>query len=236
MSVAKARIEAEGPESTILEAARRVFHRQGMAGARMQEIAAEAGLNQALLHYYFRSKDKLFSAVFQQDVRRLLQLQARIFEEQDDVFELIARFVAVQIEFLQKHPYLPGFVLGEWGRCPEHHAEEELELRKELNQQFRQLLKKARQEGRIRPIDPVQLMVNMLSLCMHPFIAKPLIMSTQGMDEAAFERFIERRKSEVSAFILSSLRPESEISVADLKSPTKPARSPAAFPPKKTKK
>ena len=198
----------DGPskEERILAAARCVFHRSGHSGARMQEIAEEAGVNQALLHYYFRSKDKLFHAVFEEDVFQLLQAQRQLLTSGGDLFAVIRAFVHQHISFLQAHPYLPGFVLGEIMQQPER-LDAITEQKKVLGllSAFSQLVEAAEAEGLIHPTDPSQLMTNLMALSMHPFIARPMIQRSHQLDDAAFERFVEERKNQLPEFIIRGI-------------------------------
>src|SRR5918997_7044366 len=93
-------------EERILDAARAVFVRHGTAGARMQEIAQEAGVNQALLHYYFRSKDRLAEAVFRQVAGRLLPTVFEILGSDLSIEEKVERFVSLYIDTLSRSPFL----------------------------------------------------------------------------------------------------------------------------------
>jgi len=196
----------KSPEVLILDAARTVFHLRGMDGARMQEIAETAGLNQALLHYYFRSKEKLFTAVFEQDFKAMLAVHSAVIEKGGDLFDHIRFFVRAKITFLQEHPYLPQFVLmelkrhpGLWETCMGH------KRKQGYAQAVQKLVKDAEHRGLIRQTDPVQLMTNIISLCTHPFLARPMIMNSHGMGELEFDRFLESRKTEVADFIIAAI-------------------------------
>src|ERR1043165_4381438 len=94
-------------EGRILTAAQRVFIRRGTAGARMQEIAHEADVNQALLHYYFRSKERLAQAVFQQMAARLFPALIQTLASDLSIDAKIDRLVAIYIENLTGNPFLP---------------------------------------------------------------------------------------------------------------------------------
>ena len=92
-------------EQRILEAARAVFLRHGTAGARMQEIAAEAGVNQALVHYYFRTKERLSAAVFQQVASRIFPALAKTLGAEIPIDEKIDRLIAIYLDNLSRSPY-----------------------------------------------------------------------------------------------------------------------------------
>src|SRR5881394_2478863 len=93
-------------ESRILDAAHRVFVRRGTAGARMQDIADEAGVNKALLHYYFRSKEKLFEKIFTELSQHFFPKLVKIFESDESLFRKIELFVAEYIDQMRQTPYL----------------------------------------------------------------------------------------------------------------------------------
>src|SRR3712207_6432967 len=95
-------------EQRILDAARAVFVRRGTAGARMQEIAEEAGVNQALLHYYFRSKDRLAEAVFRQVAGRLLPSVLELLGSDAPIEDKVERFVHLYLDAFVRSPFLPG--------------------------------------------------------------------------------------------------------------------------------
>ncbi len=202
-------------ERRILDAARKVFMRRGTAGARMQEIAEEAGVNQALLHYYFRSKDGLSEAVFREAAGRLIPAVACVLESGDSLEQKVEQFVHLYIDTVRKTPFLPGYILAEM-----HHHPERLPalaakvaggspsaragvVRDRLDAELR-----ARAAaGTMRPIDAEQFLVNVLALCVFPFVARPMLSVVFGLDEPAFERFLDERRAELPGFIFNALRP-----------------------------
>src|SRR5438552_407184 len=94
-------------EQRILDAAHAVFVRRGTAGARMQEIAAEAGVNQALLHYYFRSKDRLAHAAFERAAGDLLPAVLKMLGSDAELEVKVRRVVEIELDHLSRAPYLP---------------------------------------------------------------------------------------------------------------------------------
>lgn len=202
-------------EQRILDAARAVFVRRGTAGARMQEIAAEAGVNQALLHYYFRSKERLSTAVFEQFAARLFPALIQTLDGDASIDEKIERFVALYLDNLMRNPFLPGYLLSEL-----HHHPQRIEqvlagvLGARPGQVLPPLFRKlalqidARvKSGGMRPIAVEQFVVNLISLCIFPFAARPMLSIVFGMDDAAFAHFIDRRRTELPAFLRNALRP-----------------------------
>ena len=202
-------------EAKILDAARSVFIRRGTAGARMQEIAAEAGVNQALLHYYFRSKDQLSAAVFGQMASRLFPALLQTLASDQSLHAKIDQIVAIYHENLTRNPFLPGYVLSEL-----HHHPERIQMvldkiggvdpRQAIAPAFLRLneqLKAEVEAGRMRPITAREFVVNLVSLCIFPFAARPMLSLMLGLDDEAFPTFIAERQRTLAAFYKNALRP-----------------------------
>ena len=106
-------------EERILEAAKKVFHCKGYDGARMQEIADEAGVNKSLVHYYYRNKDNLFQAVFEDAFSRLIAKLNEIFFSELSFTAKIETFIGYYVIFLSQNSYLPLFILNGLYKEPE---------------------------------------------------------------------------------------------------------------------
>lgn len=202
-------------EQRILEAARLVFVRRGTAGARMQEIAAEAGVNQALLHYYFRSKERLAEAVFRQVAGRVLPTVFEALGSDLPLEEKVERVVTVYLDAFSSSPFLPGYILSELHHHPERArqlfasaagAAPNLIAVPILRKLGTQIDSRVR-DGSMRRIAPEQFAINLISLCVFPFAARPFLTIAFGLDETAFAGFIEQRKRELAGFVLNALRP-----------------------------
>jgi TetR/AcrR family transcriptional regulator len=194
-------------EQVILQAARKIFTRKGLTGARMQDIADQAGFNKALVHYYFTSKDKLFDLVFEQEFSNLFSSLAMIVSSDLPLFEKIEKIISLDIERLSQFPGLPIFVLNEMSRNPEVilkrlkkiPVEKVLEVfQKQINAEIR--------KGTIKKISAEQLFINIQSLCIFPFIARPMIKGLMQMDEKMYMAMIRKRKTEVAQFIISAIK------------------------------
>ncbi|MCX6318947.1 MAG: TetR/AcrR family transcriptional regulator [Bacteroidetes bacterium] len=201
------RKKEEQTSEKILAAARKVFTTQGMAGARMQDIADEAGINKALLHYYYKDKDKLFETVFLQEAQKFFPKINAIFNSDLPLFEKIEKFVAEYIDEMVDNPYLPWFVMNEINRDPErfmYHIWGKNNLPKpaKLLEQIELEVK----AGRIRRIHPMHLLMNMISMTIFPFIGKPMFTRNLGITGKQFNEIMEQRKKEIPAFIMSALK------------------------------
>lgn len=193
-------------ENQILEAAKKVFLEKGMAGARMQEIADAAGINKSLLHYYYRSKDKLFLAVFRFAVLQFLPGIQEMITSDIHFEEKIRRFVHRYIDILLENPFVPMFIIQEIQRDPDRLFNAFVDAGIKPDEILRQF-KKAVDDDEIRDIDPRDLVVNLLSLCIFPVAAKPVMqrLLTNG-DSDVYREFIEKRKKTVPEFILNAIR------------------------------
>ena len=196
----------ESTEEQILDAAKNVFQSKGMDGARMQEIADEAGINKAMLHYYYRSKQLLFEAVFTNAFSLLAPQLNVILNDDSSLEDKIKNFSFNYTSFMMKHPYLPNFIIQELNR------NEDFIIKLKENTGFPNLKKfKAKvdseiSQGLINPIDADQLFVNIIALNIFPFLGKPLVKAFTDKDEKTYKEFVERRKIEVANFIINAIK------------------------------
>jgi TetR/AcrR family transcriptional regulator len=193
-------------EQTILQAAKKIFIQKGMEGARMQEIADEAGMNKALLHYYFRSKDKLFEAIFNEAILKIVPNIMEMMKSDLPLFTKIEIFTGNYIDAFIENPFVPGFIMHELSRDPSRIVM--MVKNAGINPQpFFDQIKKESELGNIIPVDPHHLIVNMLAMCIFPFVATPILMSVLfQQDYAAYAKFIHQRKKEVPEFIINAIK------------------------------
>jgi AcrR family transcriptional regulator len=196
----------ENKEKQILDAAKNIFQSKGMDGARMQEIANKAGINKAMLHYYYRSKQLLFEAVFKNAFSLLAPQLNAILNDDSSIEDKIKNFTSNYISFIIKHPYLPSFIIQDLNRKPD------FILKLKENKEFPNLKKFKKQvaleveKGIIKPISAEQLFINILALNIFPFVAKPLIMAFTNTDKKDFKQLMIDRKTEVSNFIINAIK------------------------------
>ena len=198
-------IKVDSTEERILEAAKKVFIRKGMYGARMQEIADEAGINKALLHYYFRSKNKLFEAIFQEAFHEFAPNAFGILKGDMPFEEKIQLFVSNYIDLISKNPFLPIFIISEINQNPDRlgHITNMMGV---IRQEIGKEIKIKVSTGEYRNIDPVQLLSNVVAMTLFPFLAKPIIQGAFGYSDEDFRKFLEERKKLIPDIILSYLK------------------------------
>jgi TetR/AcrR family transcriptional regulator len=197
-------------EKAILEAALKVFTEKGFAATRMEHIAKEAKINRALLHYYFRSKDKMFDLIFAQRIGEFLSgIVQQIFSEKP-LQQKIEGIVAHEINMLSEHPHLPIFIFQELAQNPNRiveHAKKVGAHPGELLKRFSSQVNAEVKKGTIRKVEPSHLLMSIMSMAIYPFIAKPIIKAMLQLDDEEFKKLMKKRKEEVSDFIFKSLRP-----------------------------
>jgi len=194
-------------ETAILNAAKSIFERKGMDGARMQEIADAAGINKALLHYYYRNKQLLFEAVFKSAFLILAPQLNKVLNSNASLNDKIKGFTKNYISFIIKHPYLPNFIISELNRSPEFFQKFISEEHFPNIEKFKQQVTKNVKEGKIIPIKAEQLFINIMALNVFPFIAAPLIKGFLAItNNNDYIQLMEERTTEVSNFIINALK------------------------------
>ncbi|MBC7887392.1 MAG: TetR/AcrR family transcriptional regulator [Ferruginibacter sp.] len=194
-------------EEAILQVARKAFTQKGLSGARMQDIADEAGINKALVHYYFETKEKLFALIFEQEFGKFFSNLALVISSEIPLFEKIEQMVKLDIERLSQFPDLPLFVLNEVSHNPARMVKRLKQMGvKDMLGSFQKQIDGEIKNGTIKSIRAEQLLINIQSLSIFPFIAKPMIKNVFQINEKDFQEMIEVRKKEVSLFIIDALK------------------------------
>jgi AcrR family transcriptional regulator len=172
----------------------------------MQDIADEAGINKAMLHYYFKNKDQLFQMVFKEKVKELVGIVFSSIPKNADLESMIRIFVHHYISFLSKTPELPLFVLNEVYRHPDLLDDVFTPILPPVIIQFATELEKEIKAGKVRQIPIHHLIMNMLSLSIFPIIAKPIIKKFMLPDEKLFMQMLEERKNIVVDTLFNDLK------------------------------
>jgi TetR/AcrR family transcriptional regulator len=198
-------------EQKIFAAALEVFSEHGRAAARMQDIASRAGINKALVHYYFRSKDKLYEEVFDYLVERYFSLIGDAIVEAETFEDTLRTFIDMLLDIMQENPQLPRFMLREMSsgspvfiqRMRDIIVSHQLETPRVFIRQFRKAI--ARKE--IAPLDPVQTLFSLLGACFYFFVAHPIVSAIAPDIETHRKQFIARRKKELFSLFYHGLQP-----------------------------
>jgi AcrR family transcriptional regulator len=193
-------------EEKIFEAARIVFQKKGFAGARMQEIANEAGINKAMLHYCFKNKQSLFEAVFMKAFSQLAPQVNLIFSSNESIFDKIKQFTNSYISFVIDHPFLPQFIIQEMNNNPEF----VIQFLNNANRPNPSLMMTQIEHeiaaGIIKPIPPKQLLMDIFSLTVFPFAAQTMVKGMFHISEIEFNQMMEERKTSIAELIINSIK------------------------------
>jgi len=197
-------------EQMILETAERLFLRKGYAMTSTTEIAREVGCNQALVHYYFRTKDRLFEAIFEKKVRLFVSTLLQVTNEEVSFEEKLKKRIEAHFDIIRANPRIPFLFFNELTTNPERlkaFIGKIQEIPKSVINKIDSELQSEIQKGNIRPMKTFDLIVTIVALNVALFISSPVIRAATGVSDEEFNEMIERRKKENVLIILRSLKP-----------------------------
>jgi len=197
----------DSTEQRIFDAAHELFVLKGMDGAKMQEIADKAGINKALLHYYYRSKEKLYEMVAKAVINRAVPVIRDLVESDYPLEEKIGRFIDFYIELISRNPFIPLFIINELNKHPDRFFETILPKDLPKPQIFFRQVEEEIAKGKLRPVTPQHVLVNIVAMCVFPFVAKPMIRIVLGLDQQEIKAFLAERKEEVKSFVFQAIKP-----------------------------
>jgi TetR/AcrR family transcriptional regulator len=201
---------ASDTKTRILDAADEIFVRRGIDGARMQEIADQAGVNKALLHYHFRSKADLARAVWLRIASSFVPGILQMMASDLPLDEKIDQFVDEYHRRLTRHPYLLPYVISEAARHPDlidnFYSPERREAARRMIDKLREQIDDVVTARRIAPVSAEQFFITLAGSCLYPFAARPMISEALGLSAAKFDGFMERRRRELPAFLKRALQ------------------------------
>lgn len=194
-------------EDRILSAAEEVFHEKGYDGARMQEIADKASINKGLLHYYFKTKDVLFDAIFSMALKRMVSNIHSILAMELPLEEKIELIIDGYMNILLKNSALPRFVINELNKDADRFITKHLSSNaSSIFTSFDASVNKEIAAGSIRQINSKHLFMNMISMIIFPFVGRPMIQVIVGLENKEFQLLMQERREAIKSFIKMSLR------------------------------
>jgi TetR/AcrR family transcriptional regulator len=197
-------------EQKIMRAATEVFLEKGKDGARMQQIADRAGINKALLHYYFRSKDKLFEQVFRQEFKFILSNIVQVLSITDDFKEFLRQFVRNYLQAIIPRRNLIRFIIWEIPKMQPHLVQYFFETFREHGYTENPVIlriKKAIDEGQIKSVDPIQFLMSFLGMCIFPIMAAPILQHILSEVDINHPDFIEQRVEGILDLVWNGIKP-----------------------------
>lgn len=201
----------EGTETEILikETAKLIFFTKGHISASTKEIAKEAGVNRALIHYYFRSRDFLFNMVLEEAMRGLTGKIAEILGSELDLRTKIKTFLDAFIDHTLQYPYLETFLVTEMAKNPEKMKELHPKNTDEIKALIGKQLEQEIAQKKLLPISVNHFMANLMSMCNYPLIGKPILQTVFGFEDEQYKAFLVERKKVVYQTIFNEVYPES---------------------------
>lgn len=205
--VSKKKIDAT-TEEKIKEAARKIFTQKGYAATRTRDIAEEAGLNLALLNYYFRSKEKLFDIIMLETLQQfMVGMKSLLSTESTTVDEKITTIVSNYIDMLIKQPNMPLFIFSEIKANPKKLISKMGIKDFLMTSQFLKQFKEGVKANKIEPIDPLHFIMNILGLTVFPFIASPILQNIGNKNLEEFNELMQERKKLIPQWIQAMIKP-----------------------------
>jgi AcrR family transcriptional regulator len=199
-------------EKLIKDKAKNLFFKKGFLNATTQEIANEAGVNRALIHYYFRSREQMLEILLDETLREKKDRVRSILSSDLSFREKIANYIDVVVDHGLKYPYLDNFLVSEMARHPEKVkifcAKDPLRSSDLIRSQLDREVKK----GKLASISAEHFMVNLISLCNYPLLARSVIQTVHGMSDAAYRKFLVERKRIIYHTIFNEEMPEFALS------------------------
>ena len=202
-------------EEFILKTAMDVFVEKGWHGAKTQEIADRAGINKAMLHYYFRSKEKLYERILEIVLTKYFKQLNEIFKTEDDLELVLRSFIDKYLDILNKNSKVPLFMVRELAaggktinrvikKCHE-------DGRLKFPAEFLRILQEEKDKGNIAEVDPVQFMLTLIGSCVYFFIAKPVFKAFLNQPaDLDSDAFLEQRKEALFNILYYGLKPRGE--------------------------
>lgn len=196
------KIEADiSTEEKIKEAARKVFTQKGYAATRTRDIAKEAGLNLALLNYYFRSKEKLFEIIMTEKMQQFFGVMEPILNNAETTIEeKIENIVSKYLDTLTKNPDLPLFVLSAIRTSPVHF----IKIMGKASNLVKSVLIKQIQE-KVPGRNPVHFLFNIMGLCVFPFVMNPVLQSLGVLNAKMFSQMMKERRTLIPVWVKAML-------------------------------
>jgi TetR/AcrR family transcriptional regulator len=195
-------------EKLIKQKAKILFFQKGLLNATTQEIADEAGVNRALIHYYFRSRELMLEALLDETLQEKRDRVRGVLTSDLPFRGKIANYIDTIVDYGLKYPYLDNFIISETARRPEKVKLFCAKDRFRSSDLIREALEHEIKKGKIAPISAEHFMVNLISLCNYPLLAKSVIQTIHGLTDTAYRKFLLERKHIIFRTIFDEDMPE----------------------------
>ncbi len=205
-------MSTEPMELRIREVAQRLFFEQGFAATSTTQIANEVGCTQALVHYYYRTKENLFRQIFIEQIEAAFNVISRSLAGDQSFDSFLEKAISMYFDALMANPRLPHFVLEELVSNPERRKYLRENFVKKptyaiIYMQFEARVKAEQQAGRLAKVDPFDIMISVASLTVFTFVMLPMYQDLLARTDEQVQEFIRHRKKEITRLVIQGLKP-----------------------------
>jgi len=196
-------------EEKIIKAAAEVFMEKGRDGARMQQIADLAGINKSLLHYYFRSKEKLFSKVFHLEIPKIISNVFEAYDDSEDFKVFLESFISKYIDNIYPRKNMMRFLLWVNDKTKQEIATifvDSFSKRGFKRNPLVARIEKAIETGQIRPLEPSNFAMSVIGMCIFPIVGGPIVEKIFPGTKVNDKKYIEKRKKEIFNLIWNGIK------------------------------
>ncbi|MFH6983903.1 TetR/AcrR family transcriptional regulator [Marinoscillum luteum] len=197
-------------EKLIKDKAKVLFFQKGYLNATTQEIADEAGVNRALIHYYFRSREQMMDTLLDEALVEKKEKVRKILTADLPFREKIANYIETMVDHGLTYPYLDNFIISETARYPDKVrafcSRDSIKSTDLIQEQLEEEIA----AGRMVPISPQDFMVNLAALCNYPILAKPVLKTIYGMTDTTYREFLNERKQTIYMTLFGERIPQTQ--------------------------
>lgn len=185
----------------ILLAAKEVFIEKGKDGARMQEIADRAGVNKAMLFYYYTNKDLLYKEILKTNISQIFIHVQKIFISEIDPKKKIEQVVSAYFNFISENRDLPKLILREIASGGDNIKEVIMDIKKnvpfDIPHNIIAMINESIKKNQFRKIDPQQTVISIVGMCLIYFIGKPILDAIFELEDDKEKQFLTKRKKSI---------------------------------------
>lgn len=198
-------------EKRILWVAERLFLEKGFSGTSTTEIAKSVGCNQALIHYYFRTKEKLFWDVFAPKMEQVVEYLDAPLNDDVDFLQKISNIIEFYFNMLELDERLAPFIVNElimhpsrWDMFRKRFLRNE--SRSSAFDRFEKMVEEEVAKGTVRDVLAIDLLLDIMALTISAFIVAPLGFASSECGSGARKEYLERRKEDVKTLVVNGIR------------------------------
>ena len=191
----------------ILLIARDLFIQNGYNSTSIRDIATASGTNVAMVNYYYHSKYDLFEIIFDEALDVLMKRIFTAVSSDKSFFEVVEHWIDSYYETLLEYPQIPIFIFNEINQNPERLTKKVLRYKPlQIYYALTSRVEEEVQKGTICSIPPLSLILNVLSLCVFPFVFGQMVTKVTGKSQKEYDEMLNDHKEHVKEFVITALK------------------------------